>query len=159
MSLTSIHNDASAIRQDVIDSRNVYDYQANPIANFRPYPGPQGAGVMVNGQGSAQQFVDAESLLRNQSFVSSSNPEYRAQADACFIPYMQQPQSLACAQVDLTPRVEYHSRACDPLSGMTIDRFDVLAHPQQGFQYGYARFGQDTVATLKDQLARQRMPQ
>lgn len=159
MSLTSIHNDASAIRQEIADSRNVYAYQANPVSNFRQYPGPQARGVFVNGQGNAQAHVDVESLLRNQSFISSSDPQYRLQADACFIPYMQQPQQLACSQPDLAPQVEYHSRACDPLSGVTIDRFVPLIHPGAGYQYGYAQFGQDTVSSLKDQLARQRIPQ
>ena len=125
MSLTSTTYDSSAIRQATADSRNLYSYQADTIANYRPFPGPIAPGVSVNHLGSAQNFVDAESLLRNQAFIPSANPQYRAQADACFIPYMR-PQPLQCVSSDLTPAVEYRSRACDNLSGMTIDRFDPL---------------------------------
>jgi hypothetical protein len=163
MSLTSVHNDASTVRQEIADSRNIYSYQANPVAYYRPYPIPQARGVFVNQTGNGQAFVDAESLLRNQSFLSSADPEYRAQADTSFAPYMNPPaisaDAASCVQQDLAPRVQYHSRACDPLSGLTIDRFDILHHKGEGFKYGYADFGQDTVAAFKDQLEKQRVRQ
>ena len=115
--------------------------------------------MFVDRPGNGQAFVDAESLLRNQSFVSSADPVYRAQIDASFQPFMAAAPVGACVQGELAPQVQYRSRACDPLSGVTIDRFDFLHHPGEGFQYGYAAFGQDTVSALKDQLARQRRHQ
>ena len=160
MSLTSVNYDSSAVRQETADARNMYSWQADPVYSYRPFPGPLPAGVVVNNLGSAQNYVDAESLLRNQAYVASKNPQYRSQADACFAPYMQAQNAapLPCVSSDLTPQVNYTSRACDPLSGVTIDRFVPLIHQNAGFMYGAspATFGVDTVAAMKDELARNR---
>lgn len=161
MSLTSLGYDASAVRQATADSRNVFGYVANPVANYRPYPSAAPIGVVADRIGNAQSQVDLESLLRNQSYVLSRDPQYRAQVDACFAPYMQQKVELPCVAGNLMPQVTYLSRACDPLSGAQIDRFDFLQYPGQGFQFGYtpAQFGQNTVNDFKDQLARNRPKQ
>lgn len=155
MSLTSTSYDAGTVWQQTADARNLYAYQVDPIVNYRPYPGPQAPGVTANVLGSGQANVDAESLLRNQSFLPSSNPVFRAQADQQFLPYMQQVQPLSCVTSDLTPTVSYNSRACD--SSIIIDRFDPLITPGAGFQYGMSMstFGVDTVAAAKDQIQRQ----
>jgi hypothetical protein len=151
------------VRQATADSRNVYGYIANPVSNYRPYPTSAPVGIVADRLGNAQSQVDLESLLRNQSYVLSKDPQYRAQADACFAPYMQQQLEapLPCVAGNLMPQVTYMSRACDPLSGAQIDRFDFLQYPGQGFQYSYGapQFGQNTVQQLKDEIARNRPKQ
>lgn len=158
MSLTSIHSDASAVHFDTLQSQQAGNYNLNQVAYMRQYPtGLQPVGISANRQGNGAAHVDVESMLRNQSFVSSSNPQYRSLSDQCVLPFMHNQEPITgCVPTQLTPQVNYHSRACDPMSGVTIDRFDPLIHPGAGFQYGYAAFGEDTVATLKDQLERQR---
>lgn len=158
MSLTSTSYDAGTLYQQTADARNLYAYQVDPIVNYRPFPGPQAPGVTANILGSGQKFVDAESMLRNQSFLPSQNTQFRQQADQQFASYMQQPQSLTCISSDLTPIVSYNSRSCDPMSGTTIDRFDpLIVSGGAGFQYGMSAstFGVDTVAAAKDQIQRQ----
>lgn len=166
MSLTSINYDASAIRQATADSRNVYGYIANPVANYRPYPGPQPVGISVDRLGSAQSQVDLESMLRNQSFVPSKNAQLRADADAPLQQMFDQQnqeklKNMPCVSTSLTPQTFYLHRACDPLAGLYIDRFDILQYPTQGFMYSAtpAQYGENTVNQALDEIARNRPKQ
>lgn len=153
MSLTSVSSDACTMRQAAADTQNVYAATMNPIQNFRPTPGPQSAGVIVDRMGNAQSQVDLESMLRNQSFVSSACPAYRLAADQCLKPYMAD-KPLQCASRALMPQVQYHSRACEPVQ--QIDRFEPLIAPMVGQANAYIYAGQNTKADFKDQLARSR---
>lgn len=157
MSLTSTNSDACYLRQQTEDGRKAYAYQMNPVQNFRPEPAPQGAGVYVDRAGNGQSQVDLESLLRNQSFVDSRCPAYRNQADNCLLPYMRRQEgSLPCVQNELVPQVQFHSRSCDPLAGLSIDRFDPLLFQGMAFQYGYAAIPSNTTLEFKNQLEKQR---
>lgn len=157
MSLTSLSYDECSVRQATADVRNVYANVANPIQNYRPFPGTQGQGVLVDRLGNAQSQVDLESMMRNQAFVSSSCPAYRIEADKCFAPHMVD-KPLQCASGDLVPQVNVLRRSCDPLSGKYVDRFQPLFQPYLGQAQGYApaQFGVDTKAELKSQLERSR---
>lgn len=156
MSLTHLSSDACTIHQEETDSMRVFDTTMNPIQNFRPLPGSQGAGVIVDRMGNAQNQVELESLMRNQAFVSSSCPEYRLQADRCFAPYMQNTAPLQCASNQLVPQVSTLRRSCDPMSGQFIDRFAPLIQHYAGQNQGYAVPPLDTRASFKDQLERSR---
>lgn len=157
MSLTSLSSDQCTIRQATADVRNVYANVANPIQNFRPVPGTQGHGVLVDRLGNAQSQVDLESMMRNQAFVSSSCPAYRAESDKCFQKFLE-PRPLQCASSDLVPQVNVLRRSCDPLSGQTVDRFAPLFQPYLGQAQGFnfAQFGVDTKADFKAQIERSR---
>lgn len=138
MSLTSTGYDDWKIRQSLMDSREIYGYNANPVSNFRSVPGPQPVGISVDRLGNGQSQVDLESMLRNQSYVSSSNAAYRQQSDAQLQQMLAQQNANAnipCVSTALMPQVFYMNKFCDPLSGIQIDRFDILQYPTQGFMY------------------------
>ena len=158
MSLGNLSYDQSALDQYDADAANLYQFQMDPIKNFRPNPNAQGAGVFVDRRGNGQAQVDLESLLRNQSFVDSQSIANRIEADAQFAPYAQNTISNFPVENNLVPKVQYSSRACSQTSEMSIDRFDFLPQPRMGFQYGYgiSQFGVNTVNAAKDQAANMR---
>lgn len=154
--LSSLHNDACYVRQETEDVAKRYAYQMDPMQYHRPaLAAPQGAGVFVDRAGNGQSQVDLESLLRNQSFVDSTCSSNRAQADACLLPFAQA-QQLQATQLDMVPRIQYHSRSCDPMSGLSINRFDPVLYKGMAFKYGYAAIPTNTTWELKNALERSR---
>ena len=158
MSLTSLGSDKCALLQYDADAAATYSLQMDPIQNYRPEPGPQGPGISVDRLGSAQGFVDLESLLRNQGTGNGSASNalcgvYADQANA-FGKFTQE-QQFPPIQTGLTPQVQYTGKACSSLSELSIDRFDFLPIPGMGFQCGYAQVPLDTVNAAKDSFAAQ----
>jgi len=158
MSLSSEFDDLCAVEQKAEDNRDIYAYQLDNIPYFRQQPEQYAIGVYNNTINNGAAHVDLESLLRNQQMISSRCPEYRARADACLAPYMaaQAARPLTCSRVELVPEFTQTRRSCSTISGITIDRFDFLQFPQQGFKKGYAWQPRDTRQELWDQLEKNR---
>lgn len=148
MSLSSRAYDACEVRQQEADLQRVYDWRMSDVQRLHPSAAaPQAAGVFADRLGSAQSQVDVESLLRNQSFADGSKAPTAPAA---------QPFAANGVVEGLAPRVQYIHRSSDPLSGVSIDRFDPMPCPGMGFQYGYGTIPTNTTLELKNQLEQQR---